>query len=143
MLKDLENVGLQGSTIKVADGYAQNFLIPRGFAIKVGANDKAFFQTKSRKAVISKQVLSSKVGMLAERIRNMRINVKKRVHDDGKLYGAVGQDDVVELLKKEGVNIVRKQVVFEKAVRKVGEHSVSIKLNSSLKPTLTLKVSAL
>jgi large subunit ribosomal protein L9 len=143
MLQDVEKVGMAGQVIEVSDGYAINFLIPRKLAKKVGANEKVFFAKREQKVRVDTQILNSKVAMLAERIKNMHLVVKERVHDDGKLYGAVGADEIVELLKKKDININRKQVEFKKAVRSIGEHKVAIKLSSKLKPELTLKVVSL
>ena len=143
MLQDVEKVGMAGQVVKVTDGYATNFLIPRKLSKKVGTGYDAFFEKRVIKAKLDSQTLSSKSAMLAERIKNMHLVVKERVHDNGKLYGAVGADEVVELLKKKDVTINRKQVEFKKAVRSVGEHKVVIKLSSKLKPELTLKVVSL
>ena len=140
MLQDVEKVGMAGQVVTVADGYAANFLIPRRLAKKVGAGDKEFFEARSIQAKLDTQALNSKVAMLAERIKNMHIQIKERVHDNGKLYGAVGADEIVELLKKKDVSINRKQVEFKKAVRSIGEHKVTIKLSAKFKPELTLKV---
>jgi large subunit ribosomal protein L9 len=142
MLKDVEKVGMAGQVVKVSDGYATNFLIPRKLAKKVGANEKVFFEKRSVRSKLDVQALNSKIAMLAERIKNMHLVVKERVHDDGKLYGSVGADEVVELLKKKDININRKQVEFKKAVRSVGEHKVKVKLSSKFKPELVLKVVA-
>lgn len=142
MLQDVEKVGMAGQVIKVSDGYASNFLIPRKLAKKVGENDEKFFGKRVIKAKVDNQALNSKVAMLAERIKNMHIVVKERVHDDGKLYGAVGADEIVELLKQKDVSINRKQVEFKKSIRIVGEHKVVIKLSSKFKPELILKVVA-
>jgi len=140
MLKDVEKVGMAGQVVKVSDGYAKNFLIPRKLAKKVDASNEAFFKGREVKAKLDTQALNSKVAMLAERIKNMHLQVKERVHDDGKLYGAVGPDEVVALLKKRDVNINRKQVEFKKSIKTVGEHKVVIKLSSKFKPEFTLKV---
>ena len=142
MLQDVEKVGMAGQVIKVSDGYAMNFLIPRKLAKKVAAGEEAFFQTRAMKVKVDSQTLNSKTAMLAERIKNLHLVIKERVHDNGKLYGAVGADEVIELLKKKDVNVNRKQIEFKKAVRSVGEHKVVVKLSSKLKPELTLKVVA-
>jgi large subunit ribosomal protein L9 len=142
MLQDVEKVGMAGQVVKVSDGYATNFLIPRKLAKKVCENDEKFFSKRVVKAKLDAQVLNSKVAMLAERIKNMHLVVKERVHDDGKLYGAVGADEIVELLKQKDITINRKQVEFKKSIRTVGEHKVAIKLSSKFKPELMLKVVA-
>jgi large subunit ribosomal protein L9 len=140
MLQDVENVGMAGQVISVSDGYAMNFLIPRKLAKKVGAADKTFYEKKIIKSNVDVQLVNSKAAMLAERIKNLHIVVKERVHDDGKLYGAVGADEVIELLKEKDIVVNRKQIEFKKAVRAIGEHKIVIKLSAKLQPEFTLKV---
>jgi large subunit ribosomal protein L9 len=140
MLKDVEKVGMAGQVVKVSDGYAANFLIPRKLAIKIEGNNITFFEKRIQKVETTSKVLSSKAAMLAERIRNLHLTIQERVHDKGKLYGAVGADEVVELLKKKDITINKKQIEFPKSIKTVGEHRVIIRLSSKLKPELTLKV---
>ena len=140
MLKDVEKIGMAGQIIKVSDGYAANFLIPRKLARKVNEKEKQFFSQQKKRETVDKEILNSKVAMLAEKIRNLHLIVKERIHDDGKLYGAVGADEIVELLKEKDISINRKQVEFKKAIRSVGEHKVVIRLSSKFKPELILKV---
>jgi large subunit ribosomal protein L9 len=140
MLKDVEKVGMAGQVVKVSDGYASNFLIPRKLAIKVEGNNVTFFEKRIQKAEATSKVLGSKAAMLAERIRNLHVTLKERVHDEGKLYGAVGADEIVELLKQRDINVNKKQIEFPKSIKTVGEHRVIVRLSSKLRPELTLKV---
>ena len=140
MLKDVEKVGMVGQIINVSDGYAANFLLPRKLAVKVTKNGETFFKEKSKKIEITSKVLNSKVAMLAERIKNMHLTMKKRSHNEGKLYGAISADEVVDLLKAKDISINRKQVEFNKSIRSIGDHKVIIRLSSKLKPDLTLKI---
>ena len=87
-------------------------------------------------------MISSKAALLAERIKELKVSVKEKVHDDGKLYGSVGADEIVALLKKHEITVERKQVEFPKAIKAVGEHKVAIKLSTKLKPEFTLVVEA-
>lgn len=140
MLKDLENVGMAGQVVKVKDGHAVNYLIPKGFSKKVNSKELTFLNSVSKTKVVKKEIIASKIGMLAEKIKTLVVTVKKRAHDDGKLYGSVGADDIVDALKAKEVSINKKQVDIEKAIRNIGEHSVVIKLSSKFQPTLTIKV---
>jgi|SaaInlLV_10m_DNA_2_1039722.scaffolds.fasta_scaffold00549_12 large subunit ribosomal protein L9 len=142
MLQDVEKVGMIGQVVKVSDGYALNFLIPRKLAVNATSKSVIEAHRQTQKVSVDKKVLQSKVAMLAERIKNLHLSLRERAHDEGKLYGAVGQDEIVELLKKEGVVVNRKQIEFAKAIRTTGEHKVTIRLSSKLKPTLTLKIVA-
>ncbi len=142
LLKDVEKVGLSGNIVKVADGFAQNFLIPRKLAVKITDKNSKFYASKINKVKMDSNVLNSKIAMVAEHIRNLHLTIKEKVHDSGKLYGSVGADEVVILLKDKGISINRKQVEFTKAIRSTGEHKVTIRLSSKLKPEFILKVVA-
>jgi large subunit ribosomal protein L9 len=143
MIKDVEKVGMSGQVVNVSDGFAANYLFPRKLAMPVTSGNMKQIQHVVQKEQVSAQILNSKVAMLAERIKTLHLTVKERVHDDGKLYGAVGADEVVELLKEKDIVINRKQVEFDKAIKAVGEHKVTIRLSSKLKPQLTIKVVSL
>lgn len=140
MLKDVENVGMAGQIINVSDGYGQNFLLPRKLAMRVTEDNLEFFQAKQKKEKIAAEVISSKAAMLAERIKALHLTIKEKTHNDGKLYGSVSADDIVNLLKEKEVSVNKKQIEFPKAIKEIGEHKVTIKLSSKLKPQLTLKV---
>ena len=140
MLQDVEKIGMAGQVVKVSDGYAMNYLLPKKLAVKVTDGSAKFYEGRVKKQNIEAQVLGSKAAMMAERLKALHLTIKERIHDDGKLYGAVGADEVVELLKDKGFAITKKQVEFDKSIRAVGEHKVTIKLSSKLKPQLTLKV---
>lgn len=140
LLQDVEKVGMAGQIVTVAEGFAMNFLLPRKMASKVSGGTEAMLAQRSKKIQIAGEAIQTKMGMLAERIKNMHLSLKKRVHDDGKLYGSVSAEDIVDLLKNKDVAINKKQVVFNKNVRAVGEHKVAIKLSSKLQPELTLTV---
>jgi large subunit ribosomal protein L9 len=142
LLQDIENVGMAGQIVNVTDGYAANFLFPRKLAQKVVPGSEAFFVQKIKKAEATAQVLSSKIAMLAEHLKTAKISVSKRVHDDGKLYGSISAEEIVDGLKVKGFSVNKKQVVFGKAIRTIGEHGVMIKLSSKLTPEITVVVTA-
>ncbi len=143
MLKDVENVGMTGQIVKVTDGYASNYLLPNKLAKEVSASDAKFYAQRVVKQQATVQVLNTKAAMLAERLKTLHVTIKEKVHDDGKLYGSVSADKIVELLKEKEVSITKKQVEFGKSIKSVGEHKVTIKLSSKLLPEITVKVVAL
>lgn len=142
MLKDVENVGMTGQIVKVTEGYAVNFLIPKKLAARVDSNTQKFFASKQVREKVTQEILTSKVAMVAERIKTMHLTVKQKVHDDGKLYGSLGAEIIVDLLKEKEISITKKQVEFTKNIKNTGEHKVMIRLSAKLKPELTLKVVA-
>jgi large subunit ribosomal protein L9 len=140
MIKDVERVGMAGTIINVSDGYATNFLFPKKLAVHVTDKNAASFKVKLESVKQKSEVINSKAAMLAERLKGLRLTIKEKTHDDGKLYGSVGPDEIVDLLKQNEININRKQVEFDKSIKTTGEHKVTIRLSSKLKPQFTLKV---
>lgn len=140
MIKDVEKVGMAGQIVNVSDGFAANYLFPRKLATAVTSENMKHIDAKIKKEAVAVEVLNSKIAMVAERIKALHITIKERVHDDGKLYGSVGADEVVELLRAKDIVVNRKQIEFDKAVKAVGDHKITIRLTAKLKPQLTLKV---
>ncbi len=142
LLKDIQNVGVANEIVKVTEGYAVNFLFPKKMAIKITSENEAFYSQKVKIVENRKEVISSKTSILAEKIKGLRLTLKKKVHNDGKLYAAVNPAEIVDLLATEGVSISKSQVKIDKSIKERGTFSVIVKLTSSLQPQLQLKVVA-
>ncbi len=138
--KDVEKVGFAGEIIKVEDGYARNFLFPRKLAVEITPANEAVFAKKIRQVVHRKEVINSKTSMLAENIKALKLTIKRKMHDDGKLYGAVSAQEIADLLAQQGVTVSKSQILIDKSIKSKGSHEVTVKLTSQLKPTLTLVV---
>ena len=140
LLKDVENVGIAGEMLKVKEGYAQNFLIPRKMAVKITSKNEAFYSSRVKTVEHRKEVIASKTSMMSEKIKGLKLTIERKTHDDGKLYGAISAGEIVDLLAKEGVSISKSQVNFTKNIKEKGEHSVEVKFTSKLKSAFILKV---
>jgi large subunit ribosomal protein L9 len=138
--KDVEKVGLAGEVVKVGDGYARNYLIPRGMGVEVTAKNEDFYTKQIKQVSNRKEVIASKTSMLAENINSMKLTLKRKMHDDGKLYGSVGANEIVELLAEQGVNVGKSQIILEKTIKAKGSYKVTVKLTASLQPQVTLLV---
>ncbi len=142
LLKDVEKVGCAGEMLKVKDGFAFNFLIPHGLAIIVTPENEHLFSKKIREIENRKQVIESKTSMLAERINSLKLILKRKKHDSDKLYGAVGAHEIVDLLSSEGIKVTKSQIIFNKAIKELGNFDITIKLSNSLQPKCSVKIVA-
>ncbi|MCX5923098.1 MAG: 50S ribosomal protein L9 [Candidatus Dependentiae bacterium] len=143
LLKSIEKVGIAGEIIKVSKGYAQNFLFPKKLGVEVTEANAAFYAKKAKTIDQRKEIIESVTSILAEQIKALRLSIKKKTHDDDRLYAAINAGDIVELLEASNVKVSKSQVVFDKSIKTVGSHLVTIKLSSKLQPQFTLKVSGL
>lgn len=138
--KNIEKIGLAGEIIKVGDGFARNFLIPQGLAVEITATNKQQFQDKIRKVENRKEVIATETSMFADQLQNTSLVIKRKMHDDGQLYGSINASEIVEALALKGISISKGQVEFEKSIKSKGSFFVVIKLTSRLKPRLNVTV---
>lgn len=145
LLKDVEKVGIAGEVVKVADGFAANFLFPRKFAIEITADNEQGFVRRIKTVEKRQEVIASKSSMLAEKIKTLKITIAGKAHPghegaSGELYGAVRESAIVDALAAQGISVSKNQIEFEKPIKSVGVHSVIVKLSNKLQPKLTVKV---
>lgn len=138
--KNVEKVGLAGEIINVNDGFARNFLMPRDLAFEVTPENAAFYAKKAKTVENRKAAVATETSMLAEKIKDLKLSLKCKMHDDGKLYGAVSAADIVELFAEKGIAISKGQVLIEKSIKTKGTHEVTIKLSSRLQPVVRLVI---
>ena len=143
MKKDLEKVGMAGQLIKVAKSFAENYLLPNKYGVLVHDHELESFTKKNVVTAQKKEVLATKTSMLAEKIKETPIVIREKVHDSNKLYGSIKEDQIVDALREKGILINRKQVEFVKSIKAVGDYKVTIRLSTSLKPEVDVKIVAL
>lgn len=142
LTQDVEKIGLMHEIVKVSDGFANNFLIPKKLAIEVTSANRAGFEKRVVEVKNRKQVIESKTSMLAERIGALKLTLKRKMHDDGQLYGAVSQTEVADLLGQQGIKVSKNQVLFDKNIKERGTFPVTIKLSSQLQPVCKVQIIA-
>lgn len=140
LLQDVEKVGLAGEIIKVSDGFARNSLFPRKLALEVTPEKEDYFKKREKVVEKRQEKIATHTSMLAEKIKSLKLTLKRKLHDDGKLYGSVNPNEIVDLLASNGISVAKNQVDMEKSIKEKGTYEVTIKLSSRLQPKLTLNV---
>lgn len=141
--QDLSNLGEEGEVKVVADGYGRNYLIPKGIAVSyTKANIEIFKQKKNaigaRKETKRKEALS-----LKEKLNGQEISFAMPVGDNGKLFGAITNANIVEELAKSGIALERKKIeIPDHTIKVVGNYVVKIKLYAGETADLKVVVSA-
>src|SRR5580704_13029477 len=128
----VENLGAEGDTIAVADGYARNFLFPKGLAMPATAGNLRRVESlrKKREASLAAQLGDAKA--ILTKLTKQSYTIAAAAGPDGKLYGSVTSADISEALKKEGIEVDRRKIVIEHAIRELGVYDVDVKLHSEV-----------
>jgi large subunit ribosomal protein L9 len=137
---DVEKLGRRGDVVKVKDGYARNFLLPRGLGMPVNAANKAMIEKerKAHEARLAKE--KAEFEALAARIGGLRFVAPRKVGENDVLYGSVTAGDVAEFLKSKGIEIDKRKVHLDEPIKHLGEHEVKVRLHPEVTASVRLLV---
>lgn len=141
--QDVPKLGEAGTIQTVADGYARNYLIPKGMAVVATPGEiktaEHNLKVRERKVVRQEEQLQS----LADKINGTRLEFTARAGDQGRLFGSITTNDIAEQLNgKIGEDIDRRKIQLTEPLRAIGEHEVEIHLVGRLRPTITVAIAA-
>ena len=141
LLKDIKRLGKAGDVKRVANGYARNYLIPRGLAAV--ATTQAIKQARERLAAESRrtQIEVTSAESLAEIVDKLSFTFRVNAGDTGTLYGSITNADIATRLEKEiGQAFDKRKILLEQPIKELGTYTVEVKLISNVTPTVTVVV---
>ncbi len=142
LMTDVPALGHRGETRDVANGYARNFLLPRKLAVPATpANLKNVEHLKRQRAKEEDRALEV-AKATAARIEALTLTVTARASEDGRLYGSVSAQDVVEFLERHQVPVEKRRVQLEEPIKALGEYKVPVRLHGDVTASLTVSVTA-
>lgn len=137
--EDVESLGIKGDIVKVADGYARNYLIPRRLAeIAISSNIK---RLEEEKKVYQRKLgrLKGEAASLAKKLESITCTFSLQAGEDDKLFGSVTSMDIERHIKEAGYSVDKKQILLPEPIKKLGIYTVPLKLHPEV--TVDLKVS--
>ena len=136
----VENLGRRGEIVKVADGYARNYLLPRKLALPATAGNKKHVE-RERKIVEAREADEKGAAeAIATRLAAVDITIARRVGDTEALYGSVTSADVADYLKSKGFEIDRRKLILPEPIKAIGDHNVPLKLHREVTVPLVVHV---
>jgi large subunit ribosomal protein L9 len=136
----VENLGRRGEVVKVADGYARNYLLPRRLALLATEGNKKQIERERAKFDATEAEERRVAEAIAERIATVEIVIARKVGETEALYGSVTSADVAAALAAKGFEIDKRKVQLPDAIKKVGDFDVPIKLHRDVTATIKVKV---
>jgi large subunit ribosomal protein L9 len=139
--RSVDKLGHPGDVVEVADGYARNYLIPRGLAVRATKGGVKHVESLKRAHQARVEKARTEAERLAARLASTPIRVQARVGEEGKLFGSVTASDVAEaILAQAGVQVDRHDVHLEEPIRSIGTHEVRVHLFPGIDPVVTVQV---
>jgi large subunit ribosomal protein L9 len=128
LLEEIDGLGKRGSTVRVADGYARNFLLPRKKAIEAVGNSQAVFRDRERARVALEQRERQEAQVLRERMMQASLQFSVQVGEEDQLYGSVTAAEIHDALTAQGFTVERKAVRLEEPIKALGVFEVPVHL---------------
>ncbi|HEY2067578.1 MAG TPA: 50S ribosomal protein L9 [Gemmatimonadaceae bacterium] len=138
--QSVENLGHPGDVVTVKNGYARNFLLPRGLAYEATpGNLKRIAAEKSRLEAAENERRGG-AQQLATRLEEVQLTFSARVGEEGKLFGSVTSSDIAEQLAAQGFNIERRLIDLHEPIKALGVYRVPVRLHADVKPEIRVWV---
>jgi large subunit ribosomal protein L9 len=140
LLERISRLGQMGETVKVKDGFARNFLLPQGKALRANEANKKKFESQRVQLEARNLERKSEAEKIAEKLDGMSFVAVRSAGETGQLYGSVSTRDIADLLAGEGFNVARNQVELNQPIKSIGLTNVAIALHPEVEVTVTLNV---
>jgi len=138
----VDNLGRRGEIVKVADGYARNYLLPRKLALVATDGNKKQIE-RERVKFEAKELEEKKVAdAVAERLATVEVEVSRKVGETEALYGSVTSSYIAEVLHAKGFDIDKRKLALQEPIKKLGEYSVPVKLHRDVTTNIKVRVIA-
>ena len=128
-IKDLKGQGKAGDKKNISDGYAKNFLIPKGYAVEANATNLNNLKGKKDSEAFKKQQELENANMLKDKFEAITVTIKAKAGENGKIFGSVTSKDIADtLLKEHSVSIDKKKIVLPDGIKEIGTFNIDVKL---------------
>lgn len=140
LLKDVDTLGLAGDIVAVKPGYARNYLIPRGMALRASKRNLAVSEEKKRvkQARIERSFKIQKA--LADKLAKVEITLEVQVGEEEKLFGSITTQDIHKALEDKGLNVDRHAIVLDEPIKALGVYNIPVKITAELQPEIKMYV---
>jgi len=140
LLERVGKLGQMGDVVRVKDGFARNFLLPRGKALRATTDNKARFEEMKGELQARNLELKGKADTVAAALDGKTIVVLRQASEAGQLYGSVSTRDIAGLLKADGAEVSRSQVVLNAPIKSIGQYKVPLALHPEVETLITVIV---
>jgi len=140
LLQDVKTLGKTGENVKVKDGYARNYLIPRKLAMVHSDGAVRIIEERKKKVKALAEKEKAKFAEIAKKISQASLNIAMESGVDDTLFGTVTSDMIFHALQQEGINVDKKSITIPESIKKLGVYTVTVKLHPEVKQELRIWV---
>jgi len=140
LLERVARLGGMGDVVEVKNGFARNYLIPQGKALRATAANKAEFETRKAEIAKHNDARKAEADKLAKKLEGTIVELVRQASDDGRLYGSVTVRDIGAALEEKGFDIPRQNLLLERAIKEVGAFEVKVMPHPEIEVVLPVRI---
>jgi large subunit ribosomal protein L9 len=140
LLERIEKLGTIGDVVKVKNGYARNFLLPRGKALRANDANRQVFEANREKIEAQNAERRTEAEKEARKVDGLKLQLIRQASNTGQLYGSVSARDLAEALEAEGHKIAKNQIVLDRPIKTIGVTEVKLALHPEVAVTISINV---
>lgn len=140
LTQDVDNLGDAGQVVRVKPGYGRNYLLPRGLALLATRGNKSQLEHQRRAIEAAQAEVRKQHEELAKKLAGTTVSIARKQGEDDKLFGSVSTKDIADALAQQGLEIDRKIVKLDGAIKNIGTHEVTVRFSQHVAATLKVNV---
>jgi large subunit ribosomal protein L9 len=140
LLERVSRLGQMGDVVRVKDGFARNFLLPRGKALRATDENRTRFEGMKSDLQAHSAALKAEAGQVAEKIDGKSFTVLRQASESGQLFGSVTPRDIVSLVSASGFRVTRNQIELNSPIKTIGQHKVPLSLHPEIETSIAVIV---
>jgi large subunit ribosomal protein L9 len=140
LLERIARLGQMGDVVRVKDGFARNFLLPRGKALRATEENRTRFETMKSELEARSLTLKNEAAGVADKLNGKSFTVLRQASEAGQLFGSVSPRDLVRLITESGYTVNRNQIALNAPIKTIGRHTVPIALHPEIESSITVIV---
>jgi large subunit ribosomal protein L9 len=136
----IESLGIIGSEVDVARGYARNYLLPQGKAVTATPQNRKMLEQERTKFDLQIAKEKKIAEEMAERLEGVICKIAAKVSEEDRLYGSVGVRDIIESLEKQDIRIEKRMVLLKEPIKNIGTFQIPIRVYKDVEPEITVEI---
>ena len=138
--EDIDKLGNRGEVVKVAAGYARNFLLPKRMAVAATDSNRKIVEQERQAHLRRETKLKGEAEDLAKIVGNVTVTIAQKAGENEQLFGSVTSKDIAEALEKQNLTIDRRKIQLDEPIRQLGEYKITVRLHREVPVEITVKV---
>ncbi|MDO9566197.1 MAG: 50S ribosomal protein L9 [Candidatus Desulfaltia sp.] len=138
----IESLGIIGSEVKVADGYARNYLLPLGKAVLATSQNRKMLETEKTKFELQIAKEKEFAEEMSKRLENVVCKITAKVSEEDRLYGSVSSGDIIDALANQDIKIEKRMILLKEPIKNIGTYKIPVRVYKGVEPEITVEITA-